>query len=104
MLLLHAGTVKPKTQQKLHQIDQHLSKTGATHLHRFVHEPCKVIGHPFVQNGLLHGSKDQVRSLGPTDVPEHHLGGQNGGPRVDVVFARIFGCRAVRGLKASNRV
>ena len=37
-------------------------------------------------------------------MPQHHLGRENFRARVDIVFARVLGCRAVRGFKHGNGV
>src|SRR5688572_4623766 len=60
---------------------------------------CQVVRHLLVVDGLLQAADDQVRRLGPAQVAEHQLAGQDDGPGIDLVEIGVFRGRAVRGLE-----
>mmetsp|Transcript_1099 Transcript_1099/g.1707 ORF Transcript_1099/g.1707 Transcript_1099/m.1707 type:complete len:442 (-) Transcript_1099:93-1418(-) len=87
-----------------HVVDHDLAEARARHLRRAVHQPGEVIGHALAQDGLFHRRDDEVGSLGPADVAQHHLGGQDGRTGVHIVLAGVLRRRAMGGLEQCDGV
>ena len=56
------------------------------------------------KNRLFERTDDEIGRFRPAHVAQHHLGRQNLRARVHIVFARVFGRRAMGGLKTGHGV
>src|SRR3979490_1120905 len=76
----------PDSQRRasLHVFDHRVRELGRLQLGRAFHEAREVVGHALGGDGAVHPLHDEVRGLGPPEVPEHHLTGQNHRARVDL--------------------
>src|SRR5262245_39392751 len=65
------------TQPRLHFADDRLPELGALHERRALHETMEVVRDRLGRDRALHAADDRVRGLGPAEVTEHHLAGED---------------------------
>ncbi len=69
----------PSCQEKYrsHMVNHHLTKPGAGHLRRALHQAGKVVGDVLGQDRAAHAVNDQVGGFDPAHVAQHHFGRQD---------------------------
>src|SRR5574340_980696 len=83
----------------LHVLDDGGSELRALHFLRAFHEPREVVGDDLRLDRLLQRRHEHIGSVRPAHVAEHHLAGEDDGPGVHLVLARVLGRGAVGRLE-----
>ncbi len=63
------------------------------------HETFEVVGDLAGADRTGHALDNQIGRLGPAQIPQHHLAGQDDASGVDLVLVGVFGCGAVCGFE-----
>src|SRR5690606_17509614 len=72
-------------------LDDRVGELRRAQLRRALHQACQVVRDPLLLDGPAERGGDQVRSLLPAEVLEHHHARQDDGRRVDDVLAGVLG-------------
>src|SRR5207248_7612374 len=78
----------------VHVLNDVIGEFAGAYLRGAFHQPLKIIGNPFLLNGVLYGIFDQTRRFLPANEFKHHHAGEDHRARVDDVFVRILRRRA----------
>src|SRR5262249_49649423 len=81
-----------------HVADDGVPEFRGLQLGRAVHEAREVVGDAFGGDGAVHALHDELRRLDPSEVPQHHLAGEDHGAGIHLVLVRVLRRRAVRRL------
>src|SRR5262249_54291492 len=82
-----------------HVADDGVPEFRGLQLGRAVHEAREVVGDAFGGDGAVHALHDELRRLDPSEVPQHHLAGEDHGAGIHLVLVRVLRRRAVRRLE-----
>src|SRR6478735_4361241 len=80
----------PTAPNRLHVGDDVVPEFAALNLRRPVHQPGEIVSHALAADCPIQSLHDQVRSLVPPHVAEHHLAAQHHAARIHHVLARVL--------------
>src|SRR5579864_4521828 len=83
---------KPRASQRsaraLHALDHGVGKLRRLQLRGALHEAREIVGDSLDGYGAVHPFHDQIGRLHPSQMPEHHLAGEDHRPWVHLVLIR----------------
>src|SRR5262249_28630545 len=83
----------------LHVLDDSVPELRGLQFGRAVHQAREVVGHALRRDGAVHSLHDEIGSLRPAEVTQHHLAGEHDRSRIDLVLIRVLRRGAVRRLE-----
>src|SRR5919204_856378 len=78
----------PESPPRLHIRDDRVAELGGRELGGAGHQAGEIVRDPFRCDRAVHPLDDEIRRLGPPEVAQHHLSGQDHGSRIDLVQVR----------------